>query len=110
MNQITLRDAEGLTVNRVFHNWGDAVLVVFVGGTFATLRAVQSYDQALLEEDGASLRALRSEFGDEVLVEAGITTREALAEADRASEQEHAARREAQERREFERLRAKYGE
>jgi hypothetical protein len=74
---------------------------VFTDGTFTTLEASQ--DKEVCE---SKLRLLY--FGDEAIIAVGIATKEELNKAKDELEAEHKSASEADERRQYERLRDKF--
>jgi hypothetical protein len=112
--EVKLTESVGKTLTAVefSENYcGGQCLLVFADGTFATLgvdRGYESGDEEITEEPLELF-----DFGDEKLVRAGVVTADEIAAMRKARDDKHRAaqqaRQEAIDRREFERLKRKFG-
>ncbi len=113
-SEIKLTNAIGKTLAAVELSnrcYGGQAVIAFTDGTFATLGIDRGYESGDEEIKEDALRVF--EFGDEKLIRAGIVTLEEInemrTEKTRQEQAQQQASQEARDRREFERLKKKFG-
>lgn len=103
--EIVGKTVEGHTLD----GWDDVKVVTFTDGTFTTLRATQHYDDIELEEsDVRGIGDISYCTSRNKMDELGVTTPDEWAAYDADRQAKNDASQAERERREYERLKAKY--
>lgn len=101
--QTTLREARGERLTDFGRSLRDDLLLIF-GDYYVCLRAMQYYDDPVIEETSLDLFG----FGDDALIAKGVVSESELEELRQVRDAEQEAQFQSSERAAYERLRKKF--
>lgn len=108
LKEISEEEATGKSIRMFLHSLvAQQLVIIFSDDTFTTFGLARGYEPHDDYIETQDLRLL--DFGDEALIQSQIVTKEELETHRLQWRKTHETQRELQERREYERLKAKFG-
>lgn len=98
-------DIEGKTIKKCGYDWSDELILIFTDDTYTHFKAEEDYDGPAELKQGQIFN-----FYNDYGVKLGIITQEELDTRRKREEQENKVMREKFERKQYEILKAKYGD